>query len=125
MFSDVSASKTNSLLMLSNIALRDLNFHSNENGFTEDFSLDTPENSLLSVKKEKKFTYQSQNAKKFTRKMLLLPPSSTCLPPQGELIKIKTSSAVNTGLMHLENDMSAADVLQEVRRVLNTLGKKR
>ncbi|KAL9951591.1 hypothetical protein ACROYT_G044275 [Oculina patagonica] len=123
--SDVSTSKTNSLLMLSNIALRELNFHSNENGFTDDFSLNTPENSLLSVKKEKKSTYQSQNAKKFTRKMLLLPPSSTCLPTQGELLKIKTSSEVNRGLMHLENDMTAADVLQEVRSVLNTLGKKR
>ena len=125
MFSDVSPSKTNSLLMLSNIALRDLNLHSSENGFTEDFSLNTPPSSQLLVKNEKKSSYQSQNAKKFSRKMLLLPPSSTCLPSQSDLLRIKASSAVNRGLVHLGSDMTSAEVLQEVRRVIHMLGKKR
>ena len=124
-FSDLSTSKTNSLLMLSNIALRDLDFHSSENGITEDFSLNTPQSSLVTVKKEKKSSYQSENAKRFTRKLVLLSPSSTCLPPQSELLKIKTSTTVNRGTIHLQNEMSAVEVIEEVRRILNTLGKKR
>lgn len=122
MISDVSPSKTNSLLMLSSIALGDLNFHSNENSVTVDVSLNTSQSSLLSVKKEKESSYQSHNAK---RKLLLLPSSSTRLPSQSELLKLKTSSAVNRGTLHLENDMTAADVFKEVRTVLSTLGKKR
>ena len=123
MISDVSTSKTNSLLMLSSIALGDLSFHSHENGVTVDVSLNTSsQNSLLSVKQEKESSYQSHNAK---RKLLLLPSGSTRLPPQGELLKLKTSSAVNRGTLHLENDMTAADVLKEVRSVLSSLGKKR
>lgn len=124
-FSDLSISKTNSLLMLSNIALRDLDFHSSENGITEDFSFNTPQSSLVTVKKEKKSSYQSENAKRFTRKLVLLSPSSTCLPPQSELLKIKTNTAVNRGTIHLQNEMSAVEVIEEVRRILNTLGKKR
>ena len=122
MISDVSTSKTNSLLMLSSIALGDLSFHSHENSVTVDVSLNTSQNSLLSVKKERESSYQSLNAK---RKLLLLPSGSTRLPPQSELSKLKTSSAVNRGTLHLENDATAADVLKEVRTVLSTLGKKR
>ena len=122
MISDASTSKTNSLLMLSSIALGDLSFHSHENSVTVDVSLNTSQNSLLSVKKERESSYQSLNAK---RKLLLLPSGSTRLPPQSELSKLKTSSAVNRGTLHLENDATAADVLKEVRTVLSTLGKKR
>jgi len=120
--SDVSTSKTNSLLMLSSIALGDLTFHSNENSVTVDVSLNTAKSSLLSVKKERESSYQSLNAR---RKLLLLPSGSTRLPPQSDLLKLKTSSAVNRGTLHLENDMTAADVLKEVRTVLSMLGKKR
>lgn len=122
MISDIPTSKTNSLLMLSSIALGDLNFHAHENGVTVDVSLNTSQSSLLSVKKENESSYQSHNAK---RKLLLLPSGSTRLPPQSELLKLKTSSAVNRGTLPLENDMTAADVLKEVRTVLSTLGKKR
>lgn len=108
--------------MLSSIALGDLTFHSNENSVTVDVSLNTSKSSLQSVKKERESSYQSLNAR---RKLLLLPSGSTRLPPQSDLLKLKTSPAVNRGTLHLENDMTAADVLKEVRTVLSMLGKKR
>ncbi|KAJ7383818.1 hypothetical protein OS493_025690 [Desmophyllum pertusum] len=123
---DVSPSKTNSLLLLSNIALHHFSSDSIENGIMEDCSLNFPQSSSLSVsKKAKTSSYQSQNAKKFSRKLLLLAAKSTRLPPQSELLKIKTSSAVTKGSLYLNNDMTAVEVLDEVRAVLNTLGKKR
>ena len=118
-------SQTNSLLLLSDIALRHLSSDSFEGSTTEDSSLSvTQSTSPPPVKKENK-PHQSRNANKFTRKIFLLPSGSSRLPRQGELFKMKTSCADNRGTVQLENDMTAADVLQKVRTVLITLGKKR
>lgn len=123
-FSDMN-SKTNSLLLLSDIALRHLSSEGFENGTKEDISFSITQRTSSTVPKKDKKSYQSRNALKFTRKIVLLPRGCTCLPSQGELLKIKTSSAVNQGSVHLENDMTAADVLQQVRTALSMLGKKR
>lgn len=120
-----ACSKTNSLLLLSDIALRHLSCESFEDANTEDSSCGiTQSTSTSAVRKEKK-SYQSNNARKFTRKILLLPSRSTRLPRQGELLKSKSSCGVNRASVQLENDMTAAEVLQKVRTVLNNIGKKR
>lgn len=113
------ASKTNSLLLLSNIALGDLNSESIENGLSSDSSLTSLQDTLLSAssKKKKQLSYQSNNAKKFTRKLVLLPTSSTRLPSQ--------NAAVHRGSIQLENHMPPEEVMKEVRTVLHNLGKKR
>ena len=115
----MSSTKTNSLLLLSNIALGDLSPESVENGFSNDSSLTSLQGTLMSVSLKKKMhsSYQSNNAKKFTRKLVLLPTSSTRLPSQ--------SAAVHRGSIQLENDMPPDEVMKEVRTVLHNLGKKR
>lgn len=123
-FSDFP-SKTNSLMLLSDIALRDFSSDSFEDSTTEDSSLSVTQSTSSSVVKKENKPYQSRNALKFTRKIFLLPSRSARLPRQGELFKMKTSCALNRGTVHLENEMNAADVLQKVRTVLITLGKKR
>ena len=111
-------SKTNSLLLLSDIALGHLSSNGFENGTTEDFSTSS------GPKKEKK-SYQSHNALKFSRRLLLLSYRATHLPPQGELLKIKASCPVSRSSVQLENAMTAVQVLQQVQTVLSNLGKKR
>lgn len=115
----MSSTKTNSLLLLSNIALGDLSSESVENGFSNDSSLTSLQGTLMSASLKKKMhsSYQSNNAKKFTRKLVLLPTSSTRLPSQ--------SAAVHRGSIQLENDMPPDEVMKEVRTVLHNLGKKR
>lgn len=114
-----TTSKTNSLLLLSNIALGNLNSESVENGLSSDLSLAALQDTLLSAssKKRKQSSYQSNNAKKFTRKLVLLPTSSTRLQSQ--------NAAVQRGSIQLENDMPPEEVMKEVRTVLHNLGKKR
>ena len=116
-------SKTNSLLLLSDVALRRLRDYENDNSATLSLSR-TPSNSTVIPKKEKK-PRQVRNGFKFTRRVVLLPRGCTRLPPFGELLKIKSTSAVNSGTVDLEKDMTADAVLKQVRTVLSTLGKKR
>lgn len=117
-------SKTNSLLLLSDVALRRLrDYEENDNSATLSLSR-TPSNSTMIAKKQKK-PKQVRNGFKFTRRVVLLPRGCTRLPPFGELLKIKSTSAVNSGTVDLEKDMTADAVLKQVRTVLSTLGKKR
>ena len=109
-------------MLLSDIALRHLSF---EDSTTGDSSLSVTQSTSSSVVKKENKPYQSRNALKFTRKIFLLPSRSARLPRQGELFEMKRSCALNRGTVHLENEMTAADVLQKVRTVLITLGKKR
>jgi len=118
------SSKTNSLLLLSDIAIKHLSSEAFENGTLKDVSLHVTQSTSSAPKKEKK-SYQSRNALKFSRKILLLPSGCTRLPRQGELLKIKTNCAENENSVQLENNMTASEVLQQVRTVLSTLGKKR